>query len=93
MVCPCVLLAEEKISKEQKQGKKVWIEKRKEKIVKEKRRDRKRSTQGTLSSSIICGTFCLVHISVATFHTCFYSYLFHSFVYHNSCKEHVYASN
>jgi len=64
VVCPSILLAKKKI----KGQKKKWT--KKEKIVKN-RRDRKRSTQGTLNSSIICGAFCLVHISIATFHIYF----------------------
>jgi len=73
--CACVLPAEKNIKKA-KAKKKELDRKIKEKILKEKRRDQKKSTQGTLNSSIVCGAFCLVHICVATFHTCFYLYLF-----------------
>jgi hypothetical protein len=57
--------------KRSKERKKIWTKKRKEKNSKREEKRSKRSTQGTLDSSIVCGAFCLIRISIATFHTCF----------------------
>ena len=67
LVCSLLIKKYQKCKSKKKFGpkKKIKTSKRKEK------REEKRSTQGTPNSSIVCGAFCLVHISVATFHTYF----------------------
>jgi hypothetical protein len=69
-----VLLAEKKISKDQKQEK-YWIKKIKEKIVKENRRYRNGAHKEHSIALLFVVPFALF-ISVATFNTCFLSSVF-----------------
>ena len=75
MVYSCVLLAEKKISKEQKQEKKIGQKNKRKKIVKENRRYRKGAHKEHSIALLFVVPFALF-ISVATFNTCFLSSLF-----------------
>jgi hypothetical protein len=78
MVCSCVFFAEEKYQKSK--GKKKSLDKKK-KRKKEKRKEALKEHPKALLSVVPFALF----MSVATFHTCFLSSLFHSLIYHNWC--------